>query len=94
MPLNFRGTFLSERCLNVLPCAFHVFVIGVVRNFKFNVTLMVTSPSLLTTSHPWKGRGQGHVTHFYILGTRPFGADEARHFKFGLRGKRKRHYTY
>ena len=26
--------------------------------------LTVASPSLPTTSHPWKGRGQGHVTHF------------------------------
>jgi len=24
---------------------------------------MVAGHSLLTTSHPWKGRGQGHVTH-------------------------------
>ena len=99
---------------------------------------MVTSHSLLTTSHPWKGRGQGHVTHlefytpgnisakatasdfkflhmswpreglakwayqglmthFYILGQgHIFGADEARHFKFGLQIERKEYcyYTY
>jgi len=40
------------------------------------------------------GRGQGHVTHFYLLGP-IFGAVEARHFKFGLCIERKKycHYT-
>jgi len=28
---------------------------------------MLASPSLLTTSHPAKGRGQGHVGNFCIL---------------------------
>jgi len=36
---------------------------GVVRNCR----LMVVSPSLLMTNHPWKGRVQGHVTHYRIL---------------------------
>ena len=53
--------------------AFHIFVVGVVRNFKFGLyRLTKASPSLLTTSHPWNGRGQGHVTHFYILCPRPY----------------------
>jgi len=31
------------------------------------------------------GRGQSHVTHFHILGpSHTIGADEARHFKFGI----------
>ena len=31
------------------------------------------------------GHGQGHVAHFYIFGPgHIFGADEARHFKFGV----------
>jgi len=35
--------------------------------------------------YPSSGHSQGHVTHFYILGLcHIFGADEARHFKFGL----------
>jgi len=53
--------------------AFHIFVVGVVRNFKFGLyRLTKASPSLLTTSHLWNGRGQGHVTHFYILCPRPY----------------------
>jgi len=39
---------------------------------------------------PPSGRGQGHVTHFYILGPgHIFVADEARHFEFGLQIERK-----
>jgi len=44
--------------------AFHIFVMGA-RNLVCMWT--VASPSLLTTRHPWKGHGQGHVTHFRIL---------------------------
>jgi len=41
-------------------------------------------------------RGQGHVTHFYILGPKLylFGADEARHFKFGLQTEREVYSVY
>ena len=40
-------------------------------------------------------RGQGHVTHFYILGLgHILGADEARHFKFGLYIERKEYCHY
>jgi len=35
--------------------------------------------------YPPSGRGQGHVTHFYIMGPcYIFGEDKARYFKFGL----------
>jgi len=41
------------------------------------------------------GRGQGHVTHTYILGPdHIFGADEARHFKFGLQIEREEYWHY
>jgi len=36
------------------------------------------------------GRGQGQVTHFYILGPdHIFVGDEARHFNFGLQVEKK-----
>jgi len=51
----------------------------------------------MTTDYPPSGRGQGHVTNIHILGPADhiFGADEARHFKFGLQIERKEycHYT-
>ena len=106
--------------------------------------LTVASPSLMTTSHPWKGCGRGPLTHFRILDplkylcngyswrlqilytswprevlafwwlTVPqvglvrviwpistfwaqaifFGADEARHFKFGLQIELNEHWHY
>jgi len=56
-PPNYPNFYILHR--------FHIFVMGVVRNFKFRLT--VASSSLLRTSHPWKGRGEGHVTHFSIL---------------------------
>ena len=43
------------------------------------------------------GRGHGHVTHFYVFWSgHIFGADEARHLKFGLQIDRQEywHYTY
>jgi len=51
--------------------------------------LATWSISLLTTNCPPGGRGQGHVTNLYILG-----ADEARHFKFGLLIERKEYWHY
>ena len=40
--------------------------------------------------YPPSGRGQGHMTHFYILGPdHIYGADEARHIKFVLQIERK-----
>jgi len=42
------------------------------------------------------GRGQGHVTNFYIFWGpgHIVGWDEARHFKFGLQIERKEYWHY
>jgi len=45
---------------------------------------------LVMTDYPPSEHDQGHVTYLYILGPGDiFGADEARHFKFGLHIERK-----
>ena len=45
--------------------------------------------------YPPCGRGQGHVTYFYILGPgHILGANEASHFKFGLYIERKEYWHY
>jgi len=46
--------------------------------------------------YPPSGRGQGHVTHFYILGPigHIFGAEEARHFQFGVYIERIEYWHY
>jgi len=47
------------------------------------------------TNCPLRGRGEDHMTYFYIFGTgHIFGADEARHFKFGLQTERKEYCYY
>jgi len=47
------------------------------------------------TKYPLSGRGQGHVTHFYVLGPGHIsGADEDTHFKFGLQFERKEYWHY
>ena len=51
--------------------------------------------SLVVTDCPSGGRGQGHVTHFYILCPgHIIGADEASHFKFCLQIECKEYYHY
>ena len=47
----------------------HSFIItGASRYFKFGIySLTIASPTLPMKYYPWKGRGQGHVSNFYIL---------------------------
>jgi len=45
---------------------------------------MVASPSLLTTSHPWKWRSGSRDPFIHFGAQTIFGADEVRHFKFGF----------
>jgi len=47
--------------------------------------LAVGSIRFVMTEYPPSGRGQGHLTHLYIFGSRSgLGADKARHFELGL----------
>ena len=58
---------------------------------NFVYYLAASSISLVMPDYPPSGHGQGHMTHFYILGPgHIFGADEATHFTFGLQTERKR----
>ena len=58
----------------------------VVRNFKFGLQVNGSKSQPADDSHPWNGRGQGHVTQFRIA--HPWnisGKVTARDFKFYTR---------
>ena len=66
-------------------------------SLNFVHELAVGRIRFVMTEYPPSGRGQGHVTHLYVFGSRSgLGADEARHFKLGLQIERKEycHYTH
>ena len=60
------------------------------KSLNFAHELAVGSIRFVMIEYPPSRRGQGHVTHLYIFGSRSgLGADEARHFKLGLQIERR-----